>query len=951
MLVLVVAWAAPGKLEASEKTKRQSVFFPPETTDFLRANLAHNPAAQARARACLEAAQPWLEKSDDELWEAMFGATIRRSWMVWSNGFCPSCRKDVPMYAWKIDGLRRPWKATCPHCHEAFPKNDFAAFYRSGLGAQGVFAPERADRALLFNAEHPGANDPLRHFGVDDGTGYHDGTHRWHFISAYLIYGQWKQVVMAGIRTLAMGYVLTGEQRYAHKAVILLDRVADLYPSFDFLTQGISYEKADPIVGAGIVTVWHDACRETMELALAYDMIFPALAADRIAVDFLAAKAAKHGLANSKKSAADIQRNIEDGILRHVLRQPEKIFSNFPTTDATLLINQAVLDWPHNRPALLDALQTTVTRATAVDGLSGEKGLGAYSSFAPRTMANVLALLDRLSPELLKTLVERTPGVKQLFLFHVDTWLGESYYPKIGDAGAFGVKDPLYAGATFSRFAFDSALGGIPFVSDFTLFGKLYEITGDPAYIQLLYRANQGTVADLPHDLLHKDPTGFKAMVTRVIQKNGTALHPASANKTEWGLAVLRSGAEEKSRAVWLDYDIGGNHGRGDGMNIGLTAHGLELLSGFGYPPVQFGGWHSPRANWYKMTAAHNTVVVDAKNQLAQFGQPETDPLRIQLDPRKKQVLGKTTAWATGAHTQWVRAEGPALVQTSELKTYERSLVLIDISPADSYVLDIFRVEGGQEHARFLHGYFGTASVSGLTLAPIADFGHGVQMRNFRGGSATPGWHLDWKAEDRYGYLPVGQNVHLRTTDLTRDAHASLAESWLMYPEKGVSQEAWVPSLVVRRTAPTTVPLRSTFAAVLEPYTGQTKLGAITRIDLQTQSGAKADDSHVAISVKHADGKADLIIAAPATSPAQPTTLAQPDWAVTTDSALCLLRRDAAGQIEYLFLSGGSLLQCGSLQVEPDASAGFFEAEVKNGKLVVLRGAIRVARTTTSTDP
>jgi hypothetical protein len=133
MLAMGVSWAAPVKLEASGETKRQSVFFPKETTDVLQANLKRNPAAQAQARACLEAAQVWLEKSDDELWSAMFGATLRRSWMVWSNGFCPSCRKDVPMYGWKIDGLRQPWKAACPHCHEMFPKNDFARFYRSGL--------------------------------------------------------------------------------------------------------------------------------------------------------------------------------------------------------------------------------------------------------------------------------------------------------------------------------------------------------------------------------------------------------------------------------------------------------------------------------------------------------------------------------------------------------------------------------------------------------------------------------------------------------------------------------------------------------------------------------------------------------------------------------------------------------------------------------------------------
>ena len=74
---------------------------------------------------------------------------------------------------------------------------------------------------------------------MDDGDGYVEGEKRWRFIGAYLIYGQWKQAVLGGIRNLAAAYVITGERIYAHKAAVLLDRVADLYPRFDFGTQGV----------------------------------------------------------------------------------------------------------------------------------------------------------------------------------------------------------------------------------------------------------------------------------------------------------------------------------------------------------------------------------------------------------------------------------------------------------------------------------------------------------------------------------------------------------------------------------------------------------------------------------------------------------------------------------------------------------------------------------------
>jgi len=924
---------------AEAVAKAQSVFFSATVVETLRANLARSPWAQESARQCVEAARPWLERSDDDLWADMFGPTIQRSWMVWSNGFCPACKQGVPMYDWKFDGLHEPWKAICPHCGERFPKNDFAKYYRSGLDVHGVFAPERADRSLLFNAEHPAADDPLRGFGVDDGTGYFDGTHRWRFIGAYIVRCQWKQVVLAGIRNLATAYVLTGDPACARKAAILLDRVADLYPTFDFLTQGLTYETSNPTAGKGIVSVWHDACAESLELALAYDMVFPALANDPELVRFLSAKARAHQLENPKASAADIQRNIEDRILREVQRRPDKIASNFPATDVTLITSQAILGWPGNRSQLTDALQAMLERATAVDGLSGEKGLSGYSVTVPRLVANVLGLFDRLAPDLLPTLVRRVPNLRQTYRFHADTWFAENYYPKIGDTGSFARRDPDYVGVTFNQHPVGPANTGLPFVSAYTLFWKLYEITGDPIYVKLLYRANAGTVTNLPYDLLVKDPDRIQQGVAAVIRAQGTALDVASVNKEQWCLAMLRSGTGAGSRGVWLDYDIGGNHGRPDGMNIGLYAKGLELLPGFGYPPVQFGGWFSPRALWYKMTAAHNTVVVDGKNQSLHFGEQETAPLQEQLNPLKGNVRGRTTAWALGDVVKVVRASGPDLVQTTPLQRYERSLLLVDLSADDSYVLDVFRVAGGHDHARFLHGYFGTATATGLALQPLPDFGHDTQMRNFRGGPTAPGWQVDFKIDDRYHYLPAGTDVHLRVTDLTRQAQAALAESWLVYPDAGVGRETWIPSLLVRRQDPGAT-LSSTFVALLEPYAGRSNLRAVTRLPLRATTGAAADDRDVAVAVQQENGRTDLLVAASADSAAGAGTrvLVQPEWQLSTDAEFCLVRRGAGGEIEHVFLANGKSLTCGRLRVELREVTPRFEAVVRDGRLEVLHG-------------
>ena len=112
-----------------------------------------------------------------------------------------------------------------------------------------------------------------------------------------------------------------------------------------------------------------------------------------------------------------------------------------------------------------------------------------------------------------------------------------------------------------------------------------------------------------------------------------------SVNKQEWHLAILRSGKGKDARAMWLNYDAGGGHGHCDGMNLGLFAKGLDLMPDFGYPPVNFGGWDSPRAVWYRMTAAHNTVTVDGQNQVW--------------------AAGKTTLWADGKSFHAIRASAP----------------------------------------------------------------------------------------------------------------------------------------------------------------------------------------------------------------------------------------------------------------------------------------------------
>ena len=211
--------------------------------------------------------------------------------------------------------------------------------------------------ALLFNAEHPDPADPLHLFAVDDGDGYVDGDKRWRFIGAYLIYGQWKQAVVGGIQALSAAYVVTGQARYAHKAGVLLDRVADLYPNFDFRREGVMYEGP---AHAGYVSTWHDACEEARELVLAYDRVFPAVSQDTELAAFLAEMSAQFGLENPKATPADLCRNIEERIGLDTLQNAGKITSNYPRQEITLALIRTVLQWPGNRAEVLAAIDEAI---------------------------------------------------------------------------------------------------------------------------------------------------------------------------------------------------------------------------------------------------------------------------------------------------------------------------------------------------------------------------------------------------------------------------------------------------------------------------------------------------------------------------------------------------------------------------------------------------------------
>ncbi len=906
------------------------MFFPQDKLQRLRANVEHLAWAKPLRDNLLAACRPWMDMSYDDLWSLMFGPGITRTWMVWSNGYCPSCQAKVPMYEWRMEALAQPWKVRCPHCKELFPKNDFLRYYRSGLNAQGVFVPHQADRSLLFNTEHPDPSDPLRSFGVDDGEGFVQEQNRWRFIGAYLIYGQWKQAVLGGLMRLADAYVLTGGSEYARRAAILLDRIADFYPAFDYRTQGLTYETPG---NDGYVSVWHDSCGETRVMAFAYDAIASGFDGDSALVEFLAGRAAKAGLENPKKTSGDIRRNIEDRILADAFSHPAKIHCNFPMRETCQVTLQAVLDWPRYRQDVLAQIGAVIDEATAVDGVTGEKGLAGYSSMVLQSLAMLLGQFDNAEPGFLREMLRKHPSLAKTWRFNIDTWCFQKYYPLTGDTGWFAKTTDQYGGSFLtvpnwdrgSIFS-DTAPG---MATNWTLLWRLYEATGDTAYVKAMVQANGGKADGIPYDAMFPDTDAVEGRIRRIIEDEGPIIPLASVDKKEWHLAILRGGSKADPFAVWLDYDSGGKHSHADGMNLGLFAMGLDLMPDLGYPPVQYGGWLSKQCNWYRGTASHNTVLVDGANQDHGW----------EFVP----IGGATKMWGDGKVLHAVRASGAKIYEKS--RQYERTVLVAAIDERDFYFLDIFRVVGGKEHAKFTGSHFGTVTTGGLSLAPAPDFGHETLMRAFQTDPApAPGWWADWKIEDRYKLLPAPADLHFRHIDLTSGAAASVCESWLVPGSYSNAEETWLPRVMVLRRADA-APLASTFVAVMEPYRDRPILAGWRRLTLKDSLGRDFGDSHVAVEVKTAGGLTDLFVAADVENPQglQPAykpgeAILQSDWQLSLDGEACFIRKDPAGRIRHITLANATSCSVAGVRISLHRLTDFLEVSLEPSGPVVVTG-------------
>ncbi len=377
-----------------------------------------------------------------------------------------------------------------------------------------------------------------------------------------------------------------------------------------------------------------------------------------------------------------------------------------------------------------------------------------------------------------------------------------------------------------------------------------------------------------------------------------------------YGHASLGFGQLENQIQAQLHFSGGYGHQHRDNLGLSLFAKGREMVCDIGYT-------HTKLRNWSTSTVGHNTVVIDRKNQSSSA----SDGDLLAFYPNVNGV-------------SMVEADGKRAYREIEgIQTYRRMLLLVPVSADNAYVVDLFSTVGGQIHDWILHGdadHDMKANCS-MELATyrenMLEDGETWQEPNTEQSSFNPygaireihSGQTNDKLSFAFAYTDKPDTgVHLHVLGGV-DTQVFLGQSPSIRRAGRDSQKAWdfwTPQLVLRRTATGQGPLRSLFAVVMEPFSGQPSIDSVERLALNpTQDGV------VALQVRYGD-TVDTIIKTDDKLPYPERVTAT---GIRLKGRLGIVRQRAGGGVR-LWLFDGESLQANDAHL--DIPAARYEGQI-----------------------
>lgn len=407
----------------------------------------------------------------------------------------------------------------------------------------------------------------------DDGSGWVDNRpdsptngERYYFVGWF---NHWFLQSMHGrVRTMGMLWALTGEERYAHKAQVLIERFMEVYPDMD--ADDLTYDGTDWGVYIKMLpTMWEGAA--LTNLVDCVEFILPTLDDDFVgrfhqAVFYPAFEAYKAKPAPSNWG--------------NVWNAPFARFVNL-TGDTDIL---DYMLWEHP-VAVVPTLDNQYFR----DGFPYEAafGYGTHYMYDDHKIADVMGANGEW--------IWNHPHLRKSFEGFAELIILDKYTHFFGDTGGLtNTGLMLRPGILEEAFRhYRTPLIARHLLESYNLYGSARTVSLDNLFAEY-------------------EPPDIEEVKRAAV----TAKPLESTLAPVRGFAVMRTGAGDERAALFFDYGYAhAAHSHADRLNINLFALGREFIPEMGYPEYMDSIAPTP-GGWTTHTVCHATVQVNEKRQL-----------------------------------------------------------------------------------------------------------------------------------------------------------------------------------------------------------------------------------------------------------------------------------------------------------------------------------------------
>ncbi|MGQ9651630.1 MAG: PKD domain-containing protein [Phycisphaerae bacterium] len=875
-ITVTVTTTTSGPRQPQWPLKTSRSLYTDEQIAQLRRLATSHPTATAVRGSIIAAADRWTKFSNEQLRDLLPDSRVCRDWDVSAKG-CPLHGTAVYQYGtypWKLHPTDR-FKIICPVGGEVYPSNDFDAYYRSGM----------RDSSLLTGKY------------VDSGRGYAAPNGEKYWFVAYACHWRWRSEWLPAVKTLAQAYALTGNRVYAEKAIVMLDRIAEVYPGMDYDKQSRYGEiSIYPYPGKITNRIWE--CATLCDLSVAYELVFDALtgsasisfpwrSSDQIRAN-IEANLLEEGI--DAVARKDIIGNF--GMHQHALVNTVIVRQNGPTANLLASVFSNTGDTVAN-----EGLEYALWNLVYKDGMPYETSPYYCSFWTDEIVELGIPLLAAGNTLLYHPKIER---MLQAPLYLLCTG---SFTPANGDAGQFGDQRILPRATTYET---------------------AYRHLGQPEYAWMLQHIGNLRLGLTPtFDGCLKGPLDLGRFESDAASYSH---RPTSRLLDGYGMCILNNQDDEVATSVY--YGVRGGHGHMDRLNIELFAQGRRLSPDLGYPD-QMNSYVAGIYSWSQNTVSHNTLLVDDRKQ---DGNIAGKVLRFHESPT--------------VHVVDIDAAGTY----ARADVYRRTLILVDIDDDNSYLVDVFRARGGDKHVLSIHGPEGQLTMVGATLSPPVTQGT-LAGTNVSYGQlyddpvlGAPGYSGPYSTYMGSGYshlfnwqqaAPTGPiTAQWRTTDNLAGLRVHVpahAGQDVIVADAYVSPLRKIPTILkymlLRRSADAS---GNTFVAVWEPTGNQS---FIQSISLDTAFSLGQGSEQIVVLTVQRTGATDTIVISP--EPGKAFTLPS---GLSCNSAVAVVTV-ANGQFTRGFVAGGSGLTMSQPPIEipvPATITGSVSAADYDNKTVTM---------------